>query len=653
MSETKQFEAEVSQLLKLMIHSVYSNKEIFLRELISNASDAIDRLRFDALEDDALFEGDTDLKIRVTYDQDARTITISDNGIGMSRDEVTKNIGTIAKSGTREFIDRLSGDDKNDAHLIGQFGVGFYSAFMVSDRVVIRTRRAGQDASEGVRWESEGDGEYEIDTIEKAERGTEITMFLTEDDADLIDGQELRNIVQKYSDHISFPIEMPVLETPKKEEQDKEEQGDEDGEFEEGELEQDEKFETVNQASALWVRPRSEISDEEYTEFYKHVAHDFEDPLDWTHSKVEGRLKFNMLLFVPGRRPFDMNTDYEGKRHGIKLYVKRVFIMDDAEMFMPRYLRFVRGVVDSDDLTLNVSREFLQENRVVAAMRKTAIKRVLDMLEELAEDTEKYQKFWNAFGPVLKEGVVEDNKNSDRVAKLLRFATTHDEEPTPKSSLADYVERMKEGQETIYYVTAESFAAAKNSPHLEVFRDKGVEVLLLHDRVDEWVVSHLPEFDGHELQSVAMGELDLDFEAKDDDADDADEPKEQDEVSEELQGLLDRMKEALGQRVQDVRVSKRLTSSPACLVAGQGGVSANLDRILRQAGEMSPGFAPVLELNPTHPLVERLSAETDNDSFDDWTQVLYDQAILSEGGKPEDPATFVKRMNNLMVDLMS
>jgi molecular chaperone HtpG len=642
MSETKQFEAEVSQLLKLMIHSVYSNKEVFLRELISNASDAIDRLRFDALEDETLFEGDADLKIRVNYDEEAHTITISDNGVGMSRDDVTENIGTIAKSGTREFIERMSGDAKNDAQLIGQFGVGFYSAFMVADRVELRTRRAGLDASEGVRWASAGDGEYEIETIDKPERGTEITMHLTEADAELADGQALRHIVQKYSDHISFPIEMPVLETA----------DDEDDESADEQDEQYEKFETVNQASALWVRPRSEISDEEYKEFYKHVAHDFEDPLDWTHSKVEGRLKFNMLFYVPGRRPFDMNTDYEGKRHGIKLYVKRVFIMDDAEMFMPRYLRFVRGVVDSDDLTLNVSREFLQENRVVAAMRKTAIKRVLDMLEELAEDDEKYQKFWNAFGPVLKEGVVEDNKNSDRVAKLLRFATTHDEDPAPTSSLADYVERMKEGQEHIYYVTAESFAAAKNSPHLEVFRDKGVEVLLLHDRVDEWVVSHLPEFDGHELQSVAMGELDLDFDKKDEDADDTDEADEQDEVSEELQSLLERMKEALGQRVQDVRISKRLTSSPACLVAGQGGVSANLDRILRQAGEMSPGFAPVLELNPTHPIVEKLTAETDNDSFGDWTQVLYDQAILSEGGKPEDPATFVKRMNKLMVDLM-
>jgi molecular chaperone HtpG len=649
MTETKQFEAEVSQLLKLMIHSVYSNKEVFLRELISNASDAIDRLRFDALEDETLFEGDTDLKIRVTYDEDAGTVTISDNGIGMSHDEVTENIGTIAKSGTREFIEQMSGDDKNDAHLIGQFGVGFYSAFMVADRVELRTRRAGQDASEGVRWSSAGDGKYEIETIEKPERGTVITMHLTEDDADLVDGQALRHIVQKYSDHISFPIEMPVLETP---EDDKEDDTADDDEESQEQGDQDDEFETVNQASALWVRSRSEITDEEYTEFYKHVAHDFEDPLTWTHSKVEGRLKFNMLFYVPGRRPFDMNTDYEGKRHGIKLYVKRVFIMDDAEMFMPRYLRFVRGVVDSDDLTLNVSREFLQENRVVAAMRKTAIKRVLDMLEELAEDTESYQKFWDAFGPVLKEGVVEDNKNSDRVAKLLRFATTHDEDPTPTSSLADYVERMKEGQDNIYYVTAESFAAAKNSPHLEVFREKGVEVLLLHDRVDEWVASHLSEFDGHELQSVAMGELDLDFDAKDGDEDDTDEADQQEEISEELAALLERMRETLGQSVQDVRVSKRLTSSPACLVAGQGGVSANLDRILRQAGEMSPGFAPVLELNPTHPIVEKLAAETDNESFDDWSQVLFDQAILSEGGKPEDPATFVKRMNKLMVDLM-
>lgn len=637
MSETKQvkqFEAEVSQLLKLMIHSVYSNKEIFLRELISNASDAIDRLRFAALEDEELFEGDTDLKIRVTYDADAKTITIADNGIGMSRDEVTENIGTIAKSGTREFIEALSGDEKNDAMLIGQFGVGFYSAFMVADNVELRTRRAGVDTSEGVRWESKGEGEYVIEPIEKPNRGTEITIHLTEDDAELAEGSTLRHIVRKYSDHISFPIEMPA-------------EGDDDEENEQGE-----KFETVNQASALWVRPRSEISDEEYQEFYKHVAHDFEDPLSWTHSKVEGRLKFNMLFYVPGRRPFDMNTNYEGKRHGIKLYVKRVFIMDDAEMFMPRYLRFVRGVVDSDDLTLNLSREFLQENRIVAAMRKTAIKRVLDMLEELAEDTEKYQQFWNAFGPVLKEGVVEDNKNRERVAKLLRFATTHDDEPTQTTSLAEYIERMQEGQDKIYYVTAETFAAAKNSPHLEVFRDKGVEVLLLHDAVDEWVTSHLAEFDGRELQSVAIGELDLDFDKKDEEGEDEDEAEKKDETPEELEGLIAKMKETLGERVQDVRVSKRLTSSPACLVAGEGGVSANLDRILKKAGEFSPGFAPVLELNPTHPIIAKLTGETDNDSFGDWTQVLYDQAILSEGGKPEDPATFVKRMNKLMVDLM-
>ena len=634
MSETKQvkqFEAEVSQLLKLMIHSVYSNKEIFLRELISNASDAIDRLRFAALEDEALFEGDSELKVRVTYDEDARTVTVSDNGIGMSRDEVTENIGTIAKSGTREFIEAMSGDGNDDAKLIGQFGVGFYSAFMVADKVELRTRRAGKDASEGVRWESEGEGEYVIESIKKPERGTTITMHLTEEDAELVDGQRLRHIVQKYSDHISFPIEMPA-----------------EGEDEEA----GETFETVNQASALWVRPRSEISDEEYAEFYKHVAHDFEDPLTWTHSKVEGRLKFNMLFYVPGRRPFDMNTNYEGKRHGIKLYVKRVFIMDDAEMFMPRYLRFVRGVVDSDDLTLNISREFLQENRIVAAMRKTAIKRVLDMLEELADDTEEYQQFRQAFGPVLKEGVVEDNKNKDRVAKLLRFATTRDDEPTQATSLADYVERMQDGQDKIYYVTAESFASAKNSPHLEVFRDKGVEVLLLHDPVDEWVTSSLDEFDGHELQSVAMGELDLDFDKSDEDREEGEESEKKDEVPEEFEGLIAKMKETLGERVQDVRVSKRLTSSPACLVAGEGGVSANLDRILKKAGEMSPGFAPVLELNPTHPIVERLTAETDNESFGDWTQVLFDQAILSEGGKPEDPATFVKRMNKLMVDLM-
>ncbi len=637
MSETKQvkqFEAEVSQLLKLMIHSVYSHKEIFLRELISNASDAIDRLRFAALEDETLFEGDTDLKIRVTFDEDDKSITITDNGIGMSAEEVTANIGTIAKSGTREFIEQLSSGDKNDARLIGQFGVGFYSAFMVADRVELRTRRAGLSADQGVLWESDGEGEYTLETIERPQRGTEIKIFLTEDDTDLLDGYRLRRIVRKYSDHISFPIEMPVPA---------------DAEDEEGE--EADKFETVNQASALWTRPRSEITDEEYKEFYKHVAHDFEDPLTWTHSKVEGMLKFNMLFYVPGRRPFDMNTNYEGTRHGIKLYVKRVFIMDDAEMFMPRYLRFVRGLVDSDDLTLNVSREFLQENRTVASMRKTAVKRVLDMLEELAEDADKYEQFWQSFGSVLKEGVIEDAKNQERIAKLLRFASTHDDEQTPRVTLAEYVERMKDGQDKIYYVTAESFAAAKNSPHLEVFRDKGVEVLLLSDPVDEWVVGHLPEFDGHELQSVAMGDVDLDFGAH---VDTSDEEKtdETPETPEELEGLIAKMKETLGERVQDVRISKRLTSSPTCLVAGEGGVSANLDRILRRAGETSPGFAPVLELNADHPIVQKLAEETEDANFDDWTQVLYDQALLSEGGKPDDPATFVKRMNKLLVDLM-
>jgi molecular chaperone HtpG len=626
--QVKEFEAEVSQLLKLMIHSVYSNKEIFLRELISNASDAIDRLRFAALEDETLFEGDTDLKVRVDYDPDQGTVTVWDNGIGMSKDEVTENIGTIAKSGTKEFLEALSGEDAADAALIGQFGVGFYSAFMVADRVELRTRRAGLDAAEGVRWESSGEGEYVIEQVDREQRGTEIVIHLTEDDAELADGRRLRQIVQKYSDHISFPIEMPV--------EDEEEEG----------------FETVNQASALWVRPRSEISDEEYKAFYKHVAHDFEDPLTWTHSKVEGRLKFNMLFYVPGRRPFDMNTDYEGTRHGIKLYVKRVFIMDDAEMFMPRYLRFVRGVVDSDDLDLNVSREFLQENRVVAAMRKTAVKRVLDMLEELADDEESYAQFWGQFGSVLKEGIVEDAKNRERIAALCRFSSTHNDVDEPSVTLSDYVERMQEGQDKIYYVTAESFAAAKNSPHLEIFRERGVEVLLLHDRVDEWVVAQLPDFDGHELQSVAVGEVDLDFDA--DEADEeADEPEEaKDETPEQLKPLIEKMKEELGQRVQDVRISKRLTTSPACLVAGEGGVSANLDRILRQAGEMSPGFAPVLELNADHPIIDKLGEQLDHDSFGDWTQVLYDQAILSEGGRPEDPATFVKRMNKLMVELM-
>jgi len=643
--QVKQFEAQTSQLLKMMIHSVYSNKEIFLRELISNASDAIDKLRFAAIEDDSLYEGDTDLKVRVSFDREAKTLTVADSGIGMSVEEVTHNIGTIAQSGTREFLAQMSGEQKADANLIGQFGVGFYSAFMVADRVELRTRRAGAPANEAVLWESDGEGEYTIEPIEKATRGTQITMHLNDENLDLLDDYKLRQIVRKYSDHISFPIEMPA-----------EPELDEDGEeIEDAPL----RFETVNQASALWTRARAEIDDAEYQEFYKHVSHDFENPLIWAHSQVEGTLKFTTLLFIPARRPFDMNTDYEGARHGIKLYVRRVFIMDDAEMFLPRYLRFVRGVVDSDDLTLNVSREFLQENKVVRAMRKAAVKRVLDMLEELAGDTEnpeRYAKFWDAFGAVLKEGVIEDDRNRGRIAKLLRFSSTNTDEATANVSLEDYVGRMKDGQKKIYYVTAESFAAAKNSPHLEIFREKGIEVLLLHDRVDEWLVGHLPEFEEHELVSVAMGELDLDLE-KSADGEDADEDSEKkDETPEatpEIQALLERLKEALGEEVQDVRVSRRLTSSPTCLVAGAHGVSSNLDRILRQAGELSPGFAPVLEVNATHPIIARLSGDVERADFDDWAQVLFDQAILSEGGKPKDPATFVKRMNKLMVDLLS
>lgn len=642
MSETKQvraFEAQTSQLLKMMIHSVYSNKEIFLRELISNASDAIDKLRFEALSDDSLYQGDTELKVRIDFDAEAKTLRIRDTGIGMSMEEVIANIGTIAQSGTREFLEKLSGDQKADAQLIGQFGVGFYSAFMVSDRVELRTRRAGLSAEEGVLWESTGEGEYSVEQVDKPTRGTEIVMHLNEDELELLDGFKLRQIIRKYSDHISFPIEMPVEVDP------------EDEDAPEGE------YETINQASALWTRPQSEISDEEYQEFYKHVAHDYENPLAWTHSAIEGTLQFSALLYVPARRPFDMNTDLEGVRRGVKLYVRRVFIMDDAEVFMPRYLRFVRGVIDSDDLNLNVSREFLQENRIVRSMRKTATKRVLDMLEKLAADSEhseKYQTFFKEFGAVLKEGVIEDEKNRERIAKLLRFSSTNEDSAEPLVSLGDYVERMKEGQSKIYYVTAETFQAAKNSPHLEVFRDKGVEVLLLHDRVDEWLVGHLMDFDGHELMSVAMGELDLSL--GDDGASEGveeEKTEEQAEVSAEMKALLERAKETLGERVQAVRVSRRLTSSPACLVAGSQGVSMNLDRILRQAGEFSPGFAPILELNPEHPIVKKLGEEVDDERFSDWAQVLFDQAVLSEGGKPEDPATFVKRMNKLMVDLMS
>jgi len=624
--ETLGFQAEVRQLLKLMIHSLYSNKEIFLRELISNASDAADKLRFEALTDKALYESDPDLRIRVSFDKNARTITISDNGIGMSRQEVIENIGTIAKSGTREFFDKLTGDEAKDAHLIGQFGVGFYSSFIVADKVTLATRRAGLTAEHGVKWASDGSGEYTIEMIDRPQRGTEVTLHLREGEDELLSGHGLRSIIRKYSDHITIPILM------KKEEWDKDK----------GENRLTDDDETVNQAGALWARSKNEITEEQYHEFYKHVAHDFEPPLAYTHNKVEGTKEYTQLLYIPSRAPFDL-WDREHRR-GIKLYVRRVFIMDDAEHLMPVYLRFVRGVIDSNDLPLNVSREILQESRDVEMIRAGSVRRVLSALEDLAENTkEKYATFWKEFGRVFKEGLGEDHGNRERIAKLSRFASTHDDSDEQNVSLADYVSRMKEGQDKIYYVTAETYAAAKNSPHLEIFRKKGIEVLLLSDRVDEWAMTFLTEFDGKPLQSVAKGGLDLGKLA------DEEEKKEQEKEADEYRDLLERVKKALGDKVKDVRVTHRLTESPVCLVADEHDMGMHLERLLKAAGQKVPGTKPILEVNPHHPLVQRLKDESDDTRFSDWSQVLFDQALLAEGGQLEDPAGFVKRLNQLVL----
>ena len=624
--ETLGFQAEVKQLLKLMIHSLYSNKEIFLRELISNASDASDKLRFEALTDKALYESDSELRIRVAFDKEARTITVSDNGIGMSRQEVIENIGTIAKSGTREFFDKLTGDEAKDAHLIGQFGVGFYSTFIVADKVTVVTRRAGLTPEHGVKWESDGSGEYTIEMVDKPQRGTEVTLHLREDEDELLNSYRLRSIIRKYSDHITLPILM------KKEEWDKDK----------NENRLTDEDETVNQAGALWARPRSEISEEQYHEFYKHVAHDFEPPLAYTHNKVEGTKEYTQLLYLPARAPFDL-YDREHRR-GIKLYVRRVFIMDDAEHLMPAYLRFVKGVIDSNDLPLNVSREILQESRDVEMIRAGSVRRVLSMLEDLAENNkEKYATFWKEFGRVFKEGLGEDHGNRERIAKLARFASTQADSEEQSVSLADYVGRMKEGQEKIYFVTAETFAAAKNSPHLEIFRKKGIEVLLLSDRVDEWAFSFLTEFEGKTLQSVAKGGLDLGKLA------DEEEKKEKEKEAGEYKDLIERIKKALGEKVKDVRVTQRLTESPVCLVADEHDMGMHLERLMKAAGQNVPGSKPILEVNPHHALVERLKNESDETRFGDWSHVLFDQALLAEGGQLEDPAGFVKRLNQLVL----
>jgi molecular chaperone HtpG len=626
--ETHGFQAEVKQLLNLMIHSLYGNKEIFLRELISNASDASDKLRFEALTDQALMENDADLKIRVAFDPKARTVTVRDNGIGMSRDEVIANIGTSAKSGTREFLDTLTGDQAKDANLIGQFGVGFYSAFVVADKVTVMTRRAGLTQEHGVRWESDGGGEYTLEDVDQEWRGTEVTLHLREGEDDLANGNRLRTVIRKYSDHIPLPIVM------------KEEEWDKDNSV----YRTTGKDETVNQASALWARSKSEITEEQYHEFYKHVAHDFEAPLAYSHNKVEGRKEYTQLLYIPARAPFDL-WDREHRR-GIKLYVQRVFIMDDAEQLLPVYLRFVRGVIDSADLPLNVSREILQDSKDIEAMRAGNVKRVLSMIEDLAEnDKEKFATFWKEFGRVIKEGVVEDYANQERIAKILRFASTHTDTDTQDVSLADYITRMKPEQDKIYFVTAETFASAKNSPHLEVFRKKGVEVLLMADRVDEWVMQHFTEFEGKQLQSVAKGRLELGK------LEDEEDKKAQEKEEGESKPLLERIRKSLDDTVKDVRVTLRLTDSPACLVADEHDMGANLQRMLKAAGQNVPASKPILEINPHHPLVLRLKDEADETRFTDLAKVLFDQSLLAEGGQLEDPAGFVKRLNQLMLVL--
>ena len=619
--ETLGFQAEVKQLLNLMAHSLYSNKEIFLRELISNASDAIDRLRFDALSNSDLYENDPDLKIRVAYDKEARTITVSDNGIGMSRDEVITNIGTIAKSGTREFFQSLTGDQQKDASLIGQFGVGFYSSFVVADKVTLTTRRAGLAPGEGVRWESGGEGEYTLETVEKAGRGTEIVLHLREGEDEFLNGFQLRSVLRKYSDHITVPVVMKVEEKGKEEEE-----------------------EVVNSASALWTRSKNEISEQEYNEFYKHLTHDFEEPLAYVHSRMEGTQEYILLLYLPSHAPFDLWS--RERHHGVKLYVRRVFIMDDAEKLMPRYLRFVRGIIDSSDLPLNVSRELLQHNRLIDAIRTTSVKKILGLLTDMAANNkEKYATFWTEFGQVFKEGLLEDHANRETIAKLLRFASTASASAPQDISLEEYVARMREGQDKIYYLVADSFAAAKDSPLLEIFKKKGVEVLLLSEPVDHLWTTEVPEFNKIPLQSVSRGEIDLSKLGGE-----QEEEKSQ-KSADETKGLLERMKAVLGEKVKDVRTTTRLTTSPACLVVDEYGLDPSLKRLLQSAGQTIPNDRPIMEINPDHPIITRMSNEADEQRFSDWAYVLFDQSALSIGEQLEDPIGFVNRLNALLAQL--
>ncbi len=626
--ETRGFETEAKQLLQLMIHSLYSNKEIFLRELISNASDAADKLRFEALKNDALYEDDSELKIRIDFDKDAKTVSITDNGIGMSREEVITNLGTIAKSGTAEFLSQLTGDQKKDSHLIGQFGVGFYSAFIVADRVTVETRRAGLSAGEGVKWESSGEANYSLETIEKPERGTKIILHLKKEQEEFADGWRLRSIVKKYSDHISIPVIMT-----------KEHYGEDKDKPKEPEEE------SVNTATALWTRPRTEVSDEEYKEFYKHISHDYNEPLTWSHNKVEGKLEYTSLLYLPEKAPFDLyNRDTP---RGLKLYVQRTFIMDEAEQFLPLYLRFIKGVIDSNDLSLNVSREILQKDPNIESMRSALTKRVLDMLEKMAKkEPEQYAKFWNEFGEVIKEGPAEDHGNKEKIGKLLRFSTTHTDNAGQDQSLDEYIARMQDGQEKIYYIVADNHNTAKHSPHLEVFRKKGIEVLLLSDRVDDWLMGHMMEYDGKSFQDVGKGELDLGkLETSED-------KKQQKKVEKEFKDFTKRFKTVLEEEVEEVRVTHRLTDSPACLVVGEHDMGAQMKRLLESAGQKVPESKPSIEINPEHPLIKKMDAEADEDRFSDLAHLVFDQANLAEGGALKDPGAYVGRINKLLVSLI-
>ena len=632
--ETLEFQAEVKQLLKLMIHSLYSNKEIFLRELISNASDACDKLRFEALGKEDIYGGDSELKIHIEFDKEGKTLTVSDNGIGMSREEIVENIGTIANSGTKKYLDSLTGDQMKDSHMIGQFGVGFYSTFIVADKVTVKSRRAGEAADQAVMWESEGEGSYTLETIEKDSRGTDVILHIREAEEEFLDSWRLKNIIHTYSDHISLPITMPKDPEPVAEDE-----KDDDAKASDEVIVPEN--EVVNKASALWARAKSDVKEEEYKEFYKHIAHDFEDPMTWVHNKVEGSQAYTSLLYIPAKAPFDM---YERERkQGIKLYVKRVFIMEDTNHLMPQYLRFVRGVIDSDDLPLNVSREILQHNKVIDKIKSASVKKVLGLLEKMAKnDKEQYANFWKAFGNVMKEGPIEDFANKERIAKLFRFATTETGSAEQTVSLEEYIGRMKDGQDQIYYITSDSHTSAKNSPHLEVFKGKGLEVLLLSDRIDEWLVQHLTDFEGKALQNIAKGDLDLGkFE-------DEEEKKAQKEAEGDMKGVVELMKEKLGEKTKEVRITHRLTDSPSCLVLDANDMGLQMQQIMRAAGQEVPPSQPILEINPEHPLVKQLKDMGDQDKFENWAHILFDQAMLAEGGQLDDPAAYVKRVNDML-----